>query len=178
MGCAQLFWTFTQITMLGFGGVLPWMYRVLVEKRKVISPDAFRELLAMGQVLPGPTICNMAVVVGYRHAGVAGGVSALAGMMLGPMALVILLGLGYEAHGQSPILASVLGGMSAVAAGLIVVMALRMFAGLPRQWRSMLMVALALGGIAILHLSLWLLLATLALVGMALLRNDWPGTGD
>ena len=150
MGCAQLFWTFTQITMLGFGGVLPWMYRVLVEKRKVISPDAFRELLAMGQVLPGPTICNMAVVVGYRHTGVAGGVSALTGMMLGPMALVILLGLGYEAQGQSPMLASVLGGMSAVAVGLIVVMALRMFAGLPRQWRSMLMVALALGGIAIL----------------------------
>ena len=175
MSCAQLFWMFSHITMLGFGGVLPWMYRVLVEQRQVLSPAEFRELLALGQVLPGPSICNMSVMVGYRHAGVAGGASALAGMMLGPMVLVILLGLGYETHGRSPLLASVLAGMSAAAAGLIVVMALRMAAGLPRHWRSALVAGAALLGIAVLHLPLWLVLAGLAPVGMLLLRRDRPG---
>ncbi len=177
MGCAELFWMFSHITMLGFGGVLPWMYRVLVEQRQVLSPDEFRELLALGQVLPGPSICNMSVMVGYRHAGLAGGACALAGMMLGPMVLVILLGLGYEAHGHSPVLASVLAGMSAAAAGLIVVMALRMAAGLPRHRRNVVVAALALLGIAVLHLPLWLVLAALAPVGMLLLRGDRSGPG-
>lgn len=175
MGCTQLFWMFTHITMLGFGGVLPWMYRVLVDQRRVLSADEFRDLLALGQVLPGPSICNMAVMVGYRHAGVAGGASALAGIMLGPMVLVILLGLGYETHGRSPLLASVLSGMSAAASGLIVVMALRMALGLPRRWRSVLMAALALVGITLLHLPLWLVLAGLAPVGMLLLRGAHSG---
>ena len=178
MGCAQLFWMFSHITMLGFGGVLPWMYRVLVDKRQVLSAQEFRELFALGQVLPGPSICNMAVMVGYRHAGVAGGASALAGMMLVPMVLVILLGLGYESHGRSPVLASVLAGMSAAACGLIVVMALRMAAGLPRRWRSGMVALLALLGIAVMHLPLWLVLAALAPLGMLLLRGEQPVAGN
>ncbi|MDE1955229.1 MAG: chromate transporter [Betaproteobacteria bacterium] len=177
LGCAQLFWMFTHITMLGFGGVLPWMYRVLVERRRVLSPEEFRELLALGQVLPGPSICNMAVMVGWRHAGVAGGACSLAGMMLGPMVLVILLGLGYESHGRAPLLASVLAGMSAAAAGLIVVMALRMAAGLPRRGRNLLVAGLALLGITVLHLPLWMVLAGLAPVGMLLLRGERPRAG-
>ena len=172
LGCAQLFWLFTRITMLGFGGVLPWMYRVLVEQRKVLDAAEFRELLALGQVLPGPSICNVAVMVGYRHAGVAGGASALAGIMLGPTVLVILLGLGYASRGNSALLASVLSGMSAAAAGLIVVVALRMAAGLPRRWRSALLAGLALLGIAGLHLPLWLVLGALGPVGMLLLRRE------
>ena len=172
LGCAQLFWLFTRITMLGFGGVLPWMYRVLVEQRKVLDAAEFRELLALGQVLPGPSICNVAVMVGYRHAGVAGGASALAGIMLGPTVLVILLGLGYASRASSPLLASVLSGMSAAATGLIVVVALRMAAGLPRRWRSALLAGLALLGIAGLHLPLWLVLGALGPVGMLLLRRE------
>ncbi len=172
LGCAQLFWLFTRITMLGFGGVLPWMYRVLVEQRKVLDAAEFRELLALGQVLPGPSICNVAVMVGHRHAGVAGGASALAGIMLGPMVLVILLGLGYESSGSSALLASVLSGMSAAATGLIVVVALRMAAGLPRRWRSALLAGSALLGIAVLHLPLWLVLGGLGPVGMLLLRRE------
>ena len=172
LGCAQLFWLFTRITMLGFGGVLPWMYRVLVEQRKVLDAAEFRELLALGQVLPGPSICNVAVMVGYRHARVAGGASALAGIMLGPTVLVILLGLGYASRASSPLLASVLSGMSAAAAGLIVVVALRMAAGLPRRWRSALLAGLALLGIAGLHLPLWLVLGALGPVGMLLLRRE------
>ena len=172
LGCAQLFWLFTRITMLGFGGVLPWMYRVLVEQRKVLDAAEFRELLALGQVLPGPSICNVAVMVGYRHARVAGGASALAGIMLGPTVLVILLGLGYASRGNSALLASVLSGMSAAATGLIVVVALRMAAGLPRRWRSALLAGLALLGIAGLHLPLWLVLGALGPVGMLLLRRE------
>lgn len=176
LGCAQLFWTFTHITMLGFGGVLPWMYRVLVEQRGLLDNEEFRELLALGQVLPGPSICNMAVMIGFRHAGIGGGASALAGIMLGPMLLIILLGLGYDSHGHSARLNAVLAGMSAAAAGLIVAMALRMAAGLPRRWRSALLAALALLGIAALHLPLWLVLACLAPAGMLLLRAS-PATG-
>lgn len=174
LGCGQLFWLFSRITLLGFGGVLPWMYRVLVEQRKVLGVQEFNELLALGQVLPGPSICNMAVMIGYRHARVAGGASALAGIMLGPTVLVILLGLGYASRGRSPALESMLAGMSAAATGLIVVMALRMAASLPRRWRSALLAALALLGIAVLHLPLWAVLGGLAPVGMVMLRGQ-PG---
>lgn len=180
LGCAQLFWLFSHITMLGFGGVLPWMYRVLVEQRKVLADDEFRELLGLGQVLPGPSICNVAVMIGWRHAGVRGAACALGGMMLGPMVLVILLGLLYQSRGASPLLASVLSGMSAAASGLIAVMALRMAAGLPRGWRNGVLALLALLGISALHLPLWLVLAGLAPVGMLLLprRVEPPRATD
>ncbi|HUW35799.1 MAG TPA: chromate transporter [Rhodocyclaceae bacterium] len=170
---SQLFLLFSQMTLLGFGGVLPWAYRILVERRRILSKDEFRELLAFAQILPGPTICNLSVIIGHRHAGIAGSIAALAGMIAAPFALVIGFGLAYRRYGDLQSVRHALAGMSAVAAGLIVAMALKMARDLPRRLKNALLVALAFAGIALLR---WPLLMVLGVLAPAALAVFWTET--
>ena len=64
---ADLFLAFTSLALHGFGGVLPWAQRTLVEQRRWLSREEFLELLAFGQLLPGPNIINLGIIVGHRH---------------------------------------------------------------------------------------------------------------
>lgn len=66
-GVADLFLTFLTITMSGFGGVLPWARRTLVDKKRWLNDEEFAEALALSQFLPGPNIVNLAIVVGQRY---------------------------------------------------------------------------------------------------------------
>ena len=72
IGPLELFIAFSQLALSGFGGVLPWAHRALVERRGWLTQREFVETLALGQLLPGPNIGNMAVMIGYRFAGYAG----------------------------------------------------------------------------------------------------------
>ncbi len=88
---ARLFITFTFIGLSGFGGVLPWARRTLVEQKQWLSSQEFNALLGVCQLVPGPNIVNLAVCVGERFGGVRGAFSAVGGLMLAPMTVVILL---------------------------------------------------------------------------------------
>ncbi len=166
LGQMQLFMLFTQTSLLGFGGVLPWAYRNLGERRQVLSALEFGELLAFAQILPGPTICNLAVIIGYRNAGMTGGMAALAGMIAAPLMIVISLGLAYRHYGELSSVRHALAGMSAVAAGLVVAMALKMARDLPRIWKNAIFVGLMFVGVAVMR---WPLIAVVAgLVPLAL----------
>ena len=57
---------------MGFGGVLPWARRMLVEQRRWLTAEEFTEVLSLGQFLPGGNIVNMSVVIGQRFHGVPG----------------------------------------------------------------------------------------------------------
>ena len=67
--CTELFRAFNRLALQGFGGVLPVAHRELVERQRWLSPQQFVELLTLGQVLPGPNIINMAIVIGDRFFG-------------------------------------------------------------------------------------------------------------
>src|SRR5438874_6451372 len=85
-----LFVAFFQVGMSGFGGVLPFARRTLVERRAWLSESAFNETLALCQTLPGPNIVNLSVVVGSRHAGAPGALAAVAGLVAAPVALILV----------------------------------------------------------------------------------------
>ena len=87
----SLFAGFFSIGIVGFGGVLPWARRMIVEQRMWLTPSEFNDLLALCQFLPGPNIVNMAVALGGRFRGVAGSAACLVGLLAAPMAIVILL---------------------------------------------------------------------------------------
>lgn len=123
---SSLFWAFSQIALSGFGGVLPFAYRGLVEKRAWLSPSEFAEFLGLSQMLPGPTICNIALMVGHKYAGMRGALAALAGMIFFPFLLVIALGALYQRFGDLAAVRDALRGMAAIAAGLILATAVKM----------------------------------------------------
>lgn len=105
--------------MSGFGGVLPWARRTIVEEEQWLSSEEFSAMLGICQIVPGPNIVNLAVCIGSRFAGIRGALAATMGLMLGPVAIVILLGILYEHFSYMPVVQGMLRGVSAVGVGLI-----------------------------------------------------------
>ena len=116
---ADLFLTFNRMSLQGFGGVLPVAQRELVERLGWMTREQFVETLAVSQVLPGPNIVNMALMIGDRHFGLRGAFAALAGMLAVPLVIVLVLAALYTAFAAHPMVAGALRGMGAVSAGLI-----------------------------------------------------------
>ncbi|MFL5262107.1 MAG: chromate transporter [Anaeromyxobacteraceae bacterium] len=116
----ELFVAFTLLALQGFGGVVVVAQRVLCEDRRWVTRDEFLELLSIGQVLPGPNICNVALMLGDRFFGWRGAVAALGGLLAVPFAIVLSLVAVYAHWSGNPAVAGALRGMGAVSAGLIV----------------------------------------------------------
>ncbi|HSI61016.1 MAG TPA: chromate transporter [Ideonella sp.] len=129
----ELFVVFTRMALMGFGGVLPIAQRELVERQRWLTAQDFAELLSVGQVLPGPNIVNVALMVGDRFFGLRGAAAALAGMLCAPFVLVMLLAVLYKNLADFPVVAGALRGMGAVAAGLVIAMALKLLPALARN---------------------------------------------
>jgi chromate transporter len=126
----ELFVAFTLLALQGFGGVLAVAQRVLCEQKRWLTKEQFVEILAFGQVLPGPNVCNVALMVGDRFFGWRGAFAALAGMMAVPLVIVLAITAAYSQYASNPVVAGALKGMGAVAAGLIVGTALKLMSAL------------------------------------------------
>lgn len=172
IGPLALFLAFSQLAMSGFGGVLPWAHRTLVERKGWLTQREFVDTLALGQLLPGPNIGNMAVMIGYRFSGYSGAAAAFTGLVAGPFLLMIAAGLAYQAYGALPLVQQALSGMSAVAAGLVLATGLKMAATLKRQWRSWVFAALSLAGVGALR---WPLLAVVGGLAPFAIAAAWRG---
>jgi len=157
-----LFLGFTEIAVSGFGGTLPWSYRTLVETRRWLTDREFMEMLALGQLLPGPNICNVAVMVGWRFAGYGGAAAALGGLVFMPFLFMVAVGFLYVRYGDTHIAQQALTGMSAVAAGLVLATGLKMLGSLPRRWLPAAFGAAAFVGVGVLRLPLLGVLLVLA----------------
>ncbi len=115
----DIFFTFNTLALQGFGGVLPVAQRVLVEQRRWLNKAQFVEMLSIGQILPGPNIVNLSLMVGDRYFGWRGALAALGGMLLVPLVIVLMLTALYTQFADNAVVSGALRGMGAVAAGLI-----------------------------------------------------------
>ena len=130
---ADLFTAFTWLALQGFGGVLAVAQHELVDRRRWLTRAEFAESLSVGQVLPGPNVVNMALMIGDRFFGWRGAFAALAGLLALPLMIVMTLAVLYARFAAEPLVAGALHGMGAVAAGLIVAMALKLVPTLARN---------------------------------------------
>ncbi|NNM63171.1 MAG: chromate transporter [Burkholderiales bacterium] len=122
----DLFWSFNRLTLSGFGGVLPFAQRVLVDEKQWLSHQEFINLLSISQVLPGPNLINLSLMVGQRSFGWRGALAALAGMLAAPLVIVLFIAVGYSTWATVPLMHNALRGMEVVTAGLVIAMALRL----------------------------------------------------
>jgi chromate transporter len=166
-----LFLAFNRLALQGFGGVLPVAQRELVERLGWISQEDFVELLAMGQVLPGPNIVNMSLMIGDRFFGWRGAAAAMAGMLLVPSFVVLGLAVLYGQLSRQPVAVGALRGMGVVAAGLIVATGLKLLPSLKRNvlGRPLCLALALLTFVAIALLRLPLIWVLLALGGLGML---------
>jgi chromate transporter len=135
--CRALFTAFTLLALQGFGGVLPIAQRELVERHRWLTRSEFLEMLALAQVLPGPNVVNLSLMVGQRFFGTRGALAALAGALAVPLVIVLALALAARQASALPAIGGALRGMGIVAAGLVVGMALKLAASMRKSPLSM-----------------------------------------
>ena len=172
--CADLFWSFTWLALQGFGGVLAVVQRELVEKKRWMTNDEFVEDWAVAQIMPGPNVVNLSIMIGERYFGWRGAVAALAGMLTFPLILVLVLAVVYAQFASQPAVAGALRGMGAVAAGLIAGMGLKLSSTLRKHPLGLAicvgLVALTVIAMAVLR---WPLFWTLPSVGLLACVLTW-----
>jgi chromate transporter len=117
---------FLQIGLSGFGGVLPFARRELVERRGWLGAAEFNETLSLCQSIPGPNVVNLAVVVGSRCAGPSGAFAAVIGLLGAPVALVLVLAALWSHYGAVGHIPAAIRGLSAAAAGLAAATSVKM----------------------------------------------------
>jgi chromate transporter len=122
----DLFLSFTLLALQGFGGVLAVVQRELVERKQWMTRDEFIEDWAVAQILPGPNVVNLGVMLGDRYFGWRGAVVSVLGLMLCPLFVVLALALVYTHFAGNPHVANALRGMGAVAAGLVTATGLKL----------------------------------------------------
>jgi chromate transporter len=164
----DLFFGFMRVALSGFGGVMPWARRMIVDDEQWMTNAEFVDLLALAQLLPGPNIVNVSIGVGARFHGAAGAVVAFSGLMLAPVALVIVLGMLYARFGHLAPLRRAFPGIAAVAAGMVIAMALRIAPLLRGRPAAVVITVLAFLGAGVMRWPLGWVVLGLAPVSIAL----------
>lgn len=132
-GLIELFVAFAKMSLAGFGGVLIWARRAIVDQHRWMTADEFNETFALCHFLPGPNIVNLSVVFGSRFRGVAGGIAAFAGLVGPPALIVTILAALYARYGEIDALRRILAGVSCAAVGLLISAVLRMMTPLIKK---------------------------------------------
>ncbi len=129
----EVFVAFTWLALQGFGGVLAVVQRELVENRRWMTKEEFVEEWAVAQIMPGPNVVNLGLMLGARWFGLRGALAALAGLLLCPLFVVLTLALVYAQFAGNPHVAGALRGMGAVAAGLVIATGIKLIPALARN---------------------------------------------
>src|SRR5476651_259733 len=108
---SALFVAFARMSVAGFGGVLPFARRGIVEQHRWMTADEFNETFALCHFLPGPNIVNFTMVFGSRLRGIPGGIAAFAGLLGPPVVIMTILAALYQRFGEIDALRRILAGV-------------------------------------------------------------------
>ena len=120
---------FLKLGTTGFGGpvaLVGYMHTDLVENKKWISEEEYREGLALAQLAPGPLAAQLGIYLGYVHYGVIGATLSGLAFVLPSFIMVVLLGIVYKLYGGIFWMQSVFYGAGAAVIGIIAVSAYKL----------------------------------------------------
>jgi chromate transporter len=168
VGTSQLFAGFLKIGLSGFGGVMPFARRMIVEQQRWLSELEFLDVLSLAQFLPGPNIVNASIIIGRRFQGAKGALAACAGLLLMPLVIVLALATLYAQFSQVEAVRGASSSVSASAAGLIVATALKLARPLKTTLWQVAVCIVVFVGIALLRVPLLWMLAALCPVSIGI----------
>lgn len=163
----DLFVSFTLLALQGFGGVMTVVQRELVERKRWLTTEEFIEDWAVAQIMPGPNVVNLSLIIGGRYFGLTGALSAFAGMLFFPLLLILLIAVLYAPYANNPQVEHALRAMGAAAAGLILATGLRLVKALKRNVVGI-PVCVGLGGLCFVAVALLRLPLVYPLLGLGL----------
>jgi len=113
---------FLKLGTWGFGGpvaLVGYMHRDLVESKKWISEDDYKEGLALSQLAPGPLAAQLSIYLGYVHYRILGATLAGIAFVLPSFLMVLGIGYAYVLYGGLPWMQAVFYGVGAAVIGII-----------------------------------------------------------
>jgi len=162
--------TFALVGLCAFGGVMPWVYRAVVEQEKWLDEREFAEMWSVCMILPGATSTNVAATLGYRLGGLRGASAAVVGLLTPPFIIVLIMAVLYKRYGDVPAVHGAVRGITAVAAGLVFATAVKLAKGQPRKSVVAIFAVAACVGISILK---WPLMGVVGALVPVSLAVEW-----
>jgi chromate transporter len=163
-----LFAGFFSVGICGFGGVLPWARRMVVDQRRWMTAGEFADLLGVCQFLPGPNIVNVSIALGARFHGALGSLTAFIGLMAAPMTIVLSLAVVYARYGGLPPVRHMFAGLAAAATALLLATAVKIAAPLRTRPEGIAVALLTIAAIAAFRWPLPAVLGVMAPVSIGL----------
>jgi chromate transporter len=115
---------FLKLGTWGFGGpvaLVGYMHRDLVENKKWISEEDYKEGMALSQLAPGPLAAQLGIYLGYVHYGITGATLAGLAFVLPSFLMVLAIGYAYVEFGGLPWMQAVFYGVGASVIGIIAI---------------------------------------------------------
>ncbi len=119
-----LFLVFLRIGAFTLGGgyvMVPMIQRELVEKRRMVTPERFLDIMAWAQCGPGGVAINASSVVGYTIAGVRGALVATIATVIPSFVAILAIAAAFLRYRSLPAVEAFLHGARPAVVGLLVV---------------------------------------------------------
>src|SRR6201996_8740422 len=168
-----LFVAFAKMSLAGFGGVLVWARRGIVDQHKWMTADEFNETFALCHFLPGPNIVNLTFVFGFRLRGLPGAIAAFAGLVGPPALIMVIMGALYQRYGEIEVLRRILSGVACAAIGLMLAVVFRKMTPLVKRRDVIALLVMAAVFIAIGVLRLPLAAVLLVAIPVSIAITAW-----
>lgn len=167
-----LFFSMLSISAFTFGGgfvIVTLLKQKFVDKLHWLDETEMLDMTAIAQSSPGAIAVNAAILVGWRTAGFAGMLAAVAGTILPPIVILSVISLFYEAFAANRYVALVLRGMQAGVAAVILSVVVDLGGKVLKQRRALpiVLMALAFAATALLDVNVVFIILAAALVGAA-----------
>ncbi len=125
----QFVFYFIKLGYSGFGGpvaLVGYIHRDLVEQRKWVTEEEYKEALAFAQLAPGPLAAQVAIYLGFVHARILGATLAILAFCMPSFFMVLGIAIAYKAYGGLPWMQAVFYGISASVIGIISISAYKL----------------------------------------------------
>ena len=135
----QLFVSFWKIGTFTIGGgyvMIPIMEQEIVDRRKWLIRDDFLDCLSISQAMPGVFAVNMATCIGRRLGGVKGVVCAIAGNVMMPIVLILILAVAFRHFRDNEVVEHIFMGLRPAVVALIAAPVFRLAQSAKVSWRN------------------------------------------
>ncbi len=122
LSATQVFLAFLKLGLTSFGGPvahLGYFRNEFVERRQIMREDAYADLVALCQFLPGPASSQVGIGIGITQAGLRGGVAAWVGFTLPSAIALIVFAHGIAALDESVVQTGWLHGLKVAAVAVV-----------------------------------------------------------
>ena len=173
MNLLSLFITFAKVGVMTFGGgytMIPILEREVVQNKGWISSEELMDYYAVGQCTPGVIAVNTGIFIGYKTAGIPGGIAAALGVITPSVIIITIIASFLSNFADIPAVKSAFAAVRACVCVLIFNSVLKLWKNAVRDLPALILLLLVLAGSLFLDISPVVFVTACAVCGLLLTR--------